>query len=469
MTFHTLPRDEKGLMQQQRVLVIDDEESLRHFLRLILEEHGYHVETAENGRSGLEALRSNATDIVLCDIRMPVMDGMAFLRELQEFKFDGTVIMMSAYGTIETAIEAMKLGAYDYVSKPFHADEIILTLRKAEEREQLRSENVRLREEVRREYSFDNIIASSHAMRQVFDLIRKVALYKSAVLVTGESGTGKELVARAIHHNSDRNKFPLVTINCGAIPDNLLESELFGHEEGAFTDAVSAKRGLFEVADGGSIFLDEVAELPQHLQVKLLRALQDGEIRRVGSAMSARVDVRVIAATARNLPTEIRNGRFREDLYYRLNVVHIHLPPLRERTEDIPLLIEHFIDKFGRNERKEVQGVTRDALERLLEYPWPGNVRELENTLERAMVLTEREAICLDDLPDTIRHAERVATHAPGLSLKRHGRVMEIELIKQALGKTLGNRVQAARLLEISRVALLQKIRMYGLEDYGKM
>jgi len=455
-------------MLGRRVLVIDDEENLRHFLKMILQEEGYEVEIAQDGLEALKKMEERGWDIILCDIRMPNMDGMAFLQEMKAREMDGTVIMMSAYGTVDTAVEAMKIGAYDYVSKPFNADEIILTLKKAEERERLREENIRLREEVQKDYSLENIVAQSEVMIKIFDLIKKVAKYKSSVLITGESGTGKELVAKALHFISDRNDKSLISINCGAIPENLLESELFGHVKGAFTDAVRTKKGLFEMAHQGTMFLDEVGELPPQLQVKLLRVLQDGEIRRVGDTTSIAVDVRIIAATAKDLSREAKSGSFREDLYYRLNVLPIHLPPLRERKKDILPLVTHFINIYNRKLGLKVKGVSNEVMERFLHYPWPGNVRELENTIERALILTEKEMIGVESVP-TYTHEQEVVNHrSSGLSIKKNAKEMEMKLIKEALKATGGNKVQTAQLLEISHRALLYKLKEYALEEYGK-
>ncbi|OGP86425.1 MAG: histidine kinase [Deltaproteobacteria bacterium RBG_16_54_11] len=453
----------------KRVLVIDDEENLRHYLQMVLGEAGYQVATASDGAEGLEKMQRQAWDIILCDIRMPRMDGMAFLKEAKTRGMDGTIIMMSAYGTVDSAVEAMKIGAYDYVSKPFNADEIILTIKKAEERERLREENIRLKQDAQRDYGLENIVAKSEAMRKIFDLIKKVARYKSSVLITGESGTGKELVARAIHYNSDRKDKPLISINCGAIPENLLESELFGHVKGAFTDAVRTKKGLFEMAHQGTMFLDEVGELPQSLQVKLLRVLQDGEIRRVGDTISSQVDVSLIAATGKDLAAEVKNNRFREDLYYRLNVLPILLPPLRERKEDIPCLVEHFIELYNKKLGLRIKGASEKTMDHFLQYSWPGNVRELENIIERAMILAEGDTISAEVLMSHTREEDRGPGTVPaGLSIKKNAKEMEIRLIKGALKKTGGNRLQAARILEISHKALLYKLKDYGLEDYGK-
>jgi two-component system response regulator AtoC len=374
---------------------------------------------------------------------------------------------MSAYGTADIAIEAMKLGAYDYISKPFKPDEIILTLRKAEEREQLRRENQLLRKEVAREYSFENIISKNEKMQKIFDVIKKVSHYKSTVLITGESGTGKELVARALHYNSGRSQNPFIAVNCGAIPENLLESELFGHAKGAFTDAIRTKKGLFEEADGGTLFLDEIGELPGPLQVKLLRVLQEGEIRRIGESKPIQIDVRIVAATVKDLQKEVNEGRFREDLFYRLNVLPVHIPPLRERKEDIPLLIHHFIGKYNQAMNKNVASVDHKAMETLISYKWYGNVRELENTIERAIVLSEKNHIEAESLPIEIQEFKeefKLATFPDEeYSIKKASKSLEINLIKKALKKTKRNHTHAARLLEISHRALLYKIKEYEI------
>lgn len=454
-------------MIPKRILIVDDEESFRNVLTVILRKEGYEIEGAANGEVGLNKISNAAFDHVLCDIRMPQMDGLEFLRESQKAGAEVPVIMMSAYGTVDTAIEAMKLGAYDYISKPFKPDEIILTLKKAEERERLRKENELLRRQVKKEYSFENIVSKNEGMNKIFEIIRKVAPYKSTILVTGESGTGKELVAKAIHYNSDRSKMFFVPVNCGAIPENLLESELFGHIKGAFTDAIRTKKGLFEEADEGTIFLDEIGELPAQLQVKLLRVLQDGEIRRVGESKSIRINVRIIAATVKDLAREVNEGRFRDDLFYRLNVLHLYIPPLRERKEDIPLLIQHFINKHNQSLNKNIKEVDSKALELLMNYKWSGNVRELENTIERALVLTDGEKIELDNLPFEIQNFQNEVSMVPmaeeEYSVKKGSRMLEMGLIRKALRKTKGNHTQAAKLLEISHRALLYKIKDYGI------
>ena len=457
-------------MSTNRILLIDDEENFRHMLSVILKKRGYDVEAASNGIDGLKKVDTGSYDTVLCDIRMPQMDGLEFLQEAQKAGCESTIIMMSAYGTLDTAIEAMKLGAYDYISKPFKPDEIILTLKKAEERERLRRENLFLKKEVQKEYSFENIISKNERMRQIFDTIQKVAKYKSTILIAGESGTGKELVAKAIHFNSDRSDHPFIPVNCGAIPENLLESELFGHTKGSFTNAVRTKKGLFEEADGGTMFLDEIGELPFQLQVKLLRVLQDGEIRRIGESKAIRIDVRIIAATIKDLDKEVREGKFRDDLFYRLNVLPIKIPPLRDRKEDISILVDHFIQKYSRELNKPIEGITPEALNCLLNYNWNGNVRELENVIERAIVLTESNRIQVENLPIEIQNPKeesRFSLLNDEVSIKKASRYLEIDLIKKALNKTKGNHTHAAKLLEISHRALLYKIKEYGIEVKG--
>jgi two-component system response regulator AtoC len=452
----------------RRVLVVDDEENIRLVLRTLLKKHGYEVEVAEEGTGALTALDSFDPDVILTDVRMPKMGGLDLLAALREKKHPATVIVMSAYGNVDLAIEAMKAGAYDYVSKPFKPDEIVLALRKAEERETLRRENRALREQIQQESQFESILAKSRTMLDIFHTISKIADFKTTVLITGESGTGKELVARAIHARSTRKSAPFVAVNCGAIPENLLESELFGHKRGAFTDANADRRGLFEEAHGGALFLDEIGELPLSLQVKLLRVLQEDTIRRLGDTKDIKVDVRIITATHRDLAADVKAGRFREDLYYRINVLPIAIPPLRSRREDVNLLIDHFIARNNVRLRTSIRGVSVEARKSLLEYPWPGNVRELENTIERAMVLAEADVLQASDLPERLRDAlDPVQVHlASGeLSIKRTTAAIEQILIRRALQRTKGNRTRAAALLEISHRALLYKIKDYKVTD----
>ena len=452
----------------RRVLVVDDEENLRLVLRTLLRRHGYEVETAESGEDALAMVDSFGPDVVLTDVRMPKMGGLDLLTTLKAKGNDATVIVMSAYGNMDLALEAMKAGAYDYVQKPFKPDEVVLALRKAEERELLRRENRALRDEIRKEHRFDDILAKSQKMLDIFRTITKIAEYKTTVLVAGESGVGKELVARAIHQRSTRRGGPFVAVNCGAIPENLLESELFGHKKGAFTDAVQDRRGLFEEADGGSLFLDEIGELPLALQVKLLRVLEEEKIRRVGDVRDIKIDVRIITATHRDLLAETKAGRFREDLFYRLNVLPILVPPLRDRREDIPLLIDHFVARNNVRLGTSIRGLDTESRRLLFEYPWPGNVRELENTIERAMVLAEGDQIVAQDLPERLREArDPVQTQlASGeLSVKKTMRIVEEILIRRALQRTKGNRTRAAEVLEISHRALLYKIKDYQITD----
>jgi two-component system response regulator AtoC len=451
----------------RRVLVVDDEENLRVVLRTLLRRHGYEVETAPTGDEALALVDSFGPDVVLTDVRMPKMGGLDLLATLKAKGNEATVIVMSAYGNMDLAIEAMKAGAYDYVQKPFKPDEVVLALRKAEERESLRRENRVLRDEIRKEHRFEDILAKSAKMQDIFRTIAKIAEYKTTVLVTGESGAGKELVARAIHRRSKRTG-PFVAVNCGAIPENLLESELFGHKKGAFTDAVQDRRGLFEEANGGSLFLDEIGELPLALQVKLLRVLEDEKIRRLGETRDLQVDVRIVAATHRDLSSETKAGRFREDLFYRLNVLLIHCPALRDRREDIPLLIEHFLARNNARLGTSIRGLDTEARRLLYEYAWPGNVRELENTIERAMVLTEGDMITAADLPERVREARdpvQMQLASGELSVKKTMRIIEEILIRRALQKTKGNRTRAAEILEISHRALLYKIKDYQITD----
>jgi two-component system, NtrC family, response regulator AtoC len=452
----------------RNVLVVDDEESMRHLLTVILAERGYQVRAVSNGEDALRELAARDYDLVLSDVRMPRMDGMALLRRSLELHPDLTFIVMSAYGTHDTAIEAMKAGAYDYVSKPFKPDEVVLVLRKAEERLRLSRENRRLRSELAGGFRLENLVGGSAVVQELMRQIRKVAPTPATVLLTGESGTGKELAARALHDLSPRAPLPFVAVNCGAIPAELIESELFGHVRGAFTDASRDKAGLAAEADGGTLFLDEIGELPFALQVKLLRFLEEGEVRRVGDTRAEKVDVRVVAATARDLQRAVREGAFREDLFYRLHVVGIRLPALRERPEDIPALVEHFLAKYRRlRPEAPLRGVTPEAMEVLLAYRWPGNVRELEHAVERAVVLAEGPDIGLADLPDELRSAPpapRLPASGGDLSVKRALRAVEEQLIRRALERTGGNRTRAAELLDLSYRALLYKIKEYSIE-----
>ncbi|HSG46673.1 MAG TPA: sigma-54 dependent transcriptional regulator [Longimicrobiales bacterium] len=451
-----------------KILVIDDDKGLRKSLTLILQDAEYPVIQAQDGREGLEKALAEGPDIILCDVRMPELDGLGFLDEYRKAGGDALVMVMTAYGSVELAVEAMKKGAYDYIPKPFSADEVLLTLRKAEEREQLRREVGRLRNEVRADRRFGEMVARSPAMTAALELARKAAPHDSPVLLSGASGTGKELVARLVHQESQRHDGPFVPVNCGAIPETLLESEFFGHVKGAFTGADRDRAGLFEAAHGGTLFLDEVGDLPASLQVKLLRALQEREVRKVGGNETQKVDVRIIAATNMDLEEAVSEGTFREDLYYRLAVIPIHLPPLASRREEIPELARHLLDRHRDRMGLKVDGIAPEAMEYLLDYPWPGNVRELENILERAMVLCEGADIGPEDLPEHVRvptpHRD-LADPGDDLSVKRRVAELERHLIQRALDRTGGNKTRAAELLELSPRALRYKLHDYGLRE----
>jgi len=454
---------------ERRVLVIDDEENMRHMLKFMLEKERYFVSCAEDGLIALERMDQDTFDYILCDMRMPRMDGMAFLSEATRKYPEKTYIMMSAYGTVDTALEAIKNGAYDYISKPFKTDEVLLTLKKAEERERLKTENRDLKqkmEAVQNKYSFGSIVARSEAMAKVFDLVGKVAKHKTTVLITGESGTGKELIAKAIHESGQRTDGSLVSINCGGIPENLLESELFGYKKGAFTDATRNKPGRFDEAHNGTLFLDEIGEMPFSLQVKLLRVLQEEEITPLGGSGARKVDVRVIAATSKDMAKEVERGNFREDLYYRINVWRIHLPPLRDRRGDLSLLTGYFLDQFNHKLGKTVEGLSSEAMGMIMDYHWPGNVRELENTIERAILLSTGRWITPEDIPTCLlknRNSLEEIDGSEALSIKRATRRLQRDFMAKALKRTGGNKTQAAKLLEISRPMLISKIKEYGL------
>lgn len=454
-------------MDKARILIIDDEESLRHMLSLVLRSQGWEVRSMSDGEAGLKELISSEYDLAICDVRMPKMGGLELLEELTERGISTMVIVMSAFGSRDLAIEALKRGAYDYIDKPFEKDEILLTVYKALERLRLERENRALRSQVNHSPGLERLIGDSPPMTSAKTLIQKVASFKSTVLLNGESGTGKELAARAIHDLSPRKDGPFVAINCGAIPAPLLESELFGHRRGAFTDATADKDGLFTAADKGTLFLDEIAELPLELQVKLLRVLQDNQIRPLGASESHHVDVRIIAATHHDLEERVRARAFREDLFYRLHVIALRMPPLRERREDIPRLVEHFISIQNHRLGTKITGVSREVLQTLTNYSWPGNVRELQNCIERGMVLCDGLIIDLKALPEQIRASQdpmEEIFHGEELSIKKLSSQLERILITRALAKTEGNRTHAAKLLEISHRALLYKLKDYDLD-----
>lgn len=454
------------MSETKTILVIDDDESLRRVMEYHLHEEGYRVVTAVDGRSGFERFQEEPVDLVLTDIRMPEMDGMELLARLKAMQPELPVVILTAHGTIDSAVEAMKAGAFDYLTKPFSRDHLRRTVRKALEVGELKRENRRLREVVAERFSFAHMIAGSRAMRVVTEMAARVAQSDATVLLVGESGTGKELLAKGIHFHSARARKPFVTVNCAAIPEHLLESELFGHRRGAFTGAVADKPGKFELASGGTIFLDEVGELPLLLQVKLLRVLQEREIDKVGDPRPIKVDVRVIAATNRDLEKMIADGAFREDLYYRLAVVSIRMPALRERADDIPLLVDYFLDKHCERLGRPRPSVEKGVYSALNLYAWSGNIRELENVVERALVLDRDGVVALDDLPERVRARERrlgnVRMELPdeGISLQN----VERELILAALEKHNWNQTRAAQYLGITRSTLLYRMQKFRIE-----
>jgi len=458
------------------ILVVDDKEGMREFFQIFLTKEGHQVDTAAAGDEALDLARKSRFDLAIADIKMPGMDGIQVLKGLRELDPQIPVIMITAYPTIESSIEAMKLGAYDYIIKPFSNDEIKIKIAKAIEASALRRENIHLKEGLREKYRFEGIVGKSSKMAELYELMEKVSQISSTILVEGESGTGKELVAKAIHYNGPRAEGPFVAINCAAIPDQLLESELFGHVKGSFTGAVSHKEGLFEVADQGSIFLDEVAELSLPLQVKLLRVLADRSFRRVGGVEDIQVDVRVIAASNRSLEEAVSKGTFREDLYYRLKVIGITVPPLRERKEDIPLLCQHFLEKFAKQSNRPLPQIREDAMEILQSYPWPGNVRELENVMERAVALEASSQITPQSLPFDPGLLREVQVDV-GVSqfdfLVGGGDLstldeLEKRYIEYALGRLSGNYTRTAQALGISLSTLKRKVRLYGLHAESK-
>ena len=441
------------------ILVVDDDAEMRELVHDVFKDRGHQITTAGSGQEALKLLGEEDYAVVLTDLRMRGMPGTELLAEIRRLYPDIGVILMTGFGSVETAVEAMKRGASDYLTKPVKNDELVRVVERSIRETSLRREVTRLRREVNKEYSFHQIIGKSKPMQEIFDLIRRVADSPTNVLITGESGTGKELVAKAIHYNSDRRGGPFVPVNCAAIPEQLLESELFGHMRGSFTDAKVDKRGLFEEAQKGTLFLDEISELPLMLQAKILRALQEKEIRRVGANKPIAVDVRIVAATNLNLTEEVKAKRFREDLYYRLNVIELRLPPLRERREDILLLVDAFMKRYGASRGKQIQGVSESALAMLVDYAWPGNVRELENVIERAVTLTRSDKIIPDDLPLTVQGARgdlRVLDDAAERILPLDE--VEKEYIRKILEKTGGNKYQAAHALGIDRKTLYRKL-----------
>lgn len=451
-------------MNSWRILVIDDDDAIRRILNDYLTEEGHDVLCCPDALCGLEEYKRSGFDVVLSDITMKGMDGMTFLTEVKNLDPEAKVILITAYGTVENAVEAMKSGAFDYIKKPFRLDDIYFAIKKALSYKKLERENISLKKELKKKYSFDHIIGESPVIQEVFEKITKVADSDSTILISGESGTGKELVAKTIHYQSPRASRPLIAVNCGAIPDSLLESELFGHEKGAFTGAIATRIGRFELADGGTIFLDEVTELSRLLQVKLLRVLQEREFERVGGIKTIRINVRILAATNKTIEKAVKEGEFREDLYYRLNVIPLEIPPLRERRDDIELLCNHFLKIHYQKKQRSTMRIDPDAMKIIKRYPWPGNVRELENLIERVVVLKDRDddIIRISDLPGRFSEGEdeiSLTITDKGLDLSKAVETFEKKLIIQALKKSHGIKSQAANLLRVNRTTLVEKIK----------
>jgi DNA-binding NtrC family response regulator len=454
----------------EKILLIDDSPDILTHLAEYLKNEGYDVEASADGERAISMIERKFYDIILTDLMMPNLDGMEVLKYVTKHSQESICIILTGYGTIKNAVEAVKLGAFDYLTKPVKMDDILITLKRAFEFRDLKRENLNLRNQLKKKYKFENIIGDSEKMHQIFETIEKVADTDSTILILGESGTGKELIAKAIHYNSYRREGPFVPVNCAAIPSELLESELFGHEKGAFTNAIRTRIGRFELANGGTIFLDEIGDMSPNLQGKLLRVLQERQFERVGGVKTVKTDIRVIAATHQDLRETVQQGNFRQDLYYRLNVIPIQVPPLRERKSDIPLLIHHFLDHFNRSKKRRIRGIDEEALSGLLEYNWPGNVRELENIIERIVILTNNERISVQDLPEKIQTFSReeppIQFEIPeeGISLDNAINEFEKRLILQALNKTGWVKNKAAQLLNLNRTTLIEKIKRQNLQ-----
>lgn len=454
-----------------KILIVDDELSMREFLEILLSGEGYNVDSAPTETDAIKKLKKAHYHLVISDIQMPGMGGIALLKKIKSLSPSTEVLMMTAYASTDTAVEAMKSGAYDYITKPFKVDEIKVIINNVLEKVSLKNENILLKKELKEEYRFGDIIGVSSGMREVYDLIMQIAPTKTNILIEGESGTGKELVAKSIHVNSDRKDNPLITVNCGAVPENLLESELFGHIKGAFTGAIANKQGLFELADGGTIFLDEIGEMPIQLQVKILRVIQEKEFRRVGDTKADTTDIRIIAATNKDLEEAIKEGTFREDLYYRLNVIQIKLPPLRERKDDIPSLVSSFVKKYNDEIGKKIKHLSSEALELLLLYDFPGNIRELQNIIERAVALEKNDVILPESLPVKIKRPTEIipciGMEIPSNGLNMEGIIDEVEkgLLTQALQIEGGVKTKAAKLLKLSFRSFRYRLKKYGLDD----
>jgi len=449
-----------------RILVVDDDRAMCQLLIDLLREDGYEADVAYDGESALEKCRIARFDLAITDLMMPKMRGIELVQRLREVDGSALVLLITAFGTIESAVEAMRAGAFHYVTKPFHNDEILIQVKRALEQKTLREELTRLRTEVQARNRFQSIIGQSSAMQRVFETIAQVSDLPANILIEGESGTGKELIARAIHFNSSRAAGPFIAVNCAAIPETLLESELFGYVRGAFTDARRDRRGLFREADGGILFLDEISEMPLPLQAKLLRVLEDKEVRPLGTNQSEKVDTRVLSASNQNLDELVRTAKFRQDLYYRLNVIRIELPALRQRSEDIPLLVKHFVEKFAGGAKRNVEGIQDEALAALKSYDWPGNIRELEHTIERAVLLGKGTLVGVEDLPaHLVAGGESSIVLAQALTKQLTLRDLEREYIGKVLETTGGNKTEAARILGVDRTTLYRKLEEYKFKD----
>jgi two-component system, NtrC family, response regulator PilR len=460
---------------KSRILVVDDEESIREFLEIMLKKEGYDVTLAEDGEKAMDVLKKRSIDMIISDLQMPKVTGIELLKHVRENYPDTVFMMITAFGTTETAVDAMKMGAYDYLTKPFKLDEVRMNVANALRSQNLEVENRVLKKELGKEYSFQSLVGNTDIMHRVYDLIKRVSGTPTNVLITGESGTGKEVVAKAIHYNGPLKDKAFISINCGAIPESLMESEMFGHKKGSFTGAVSEKAGLFEAADGGTLFLDEVGELPLTIQVKLLRAIQERIIRRVGGTEDLKIDVRIIAATNRNLEDMVKAGTFRQDLYYRLNVININTPSLRERRDDIPLLANHFLKKYNDKLNKSISGISAEAMEALKKYDYPGNVRELENIIERTVALESGATILPESLPpfvNTPQGRKMASSHEiivgdDGMDLEKVIGQIEKELLVKAIHQAGGVKKKAAKLLGITFRSMRYRIEKYGLGTVG--
>lgn len=469
-----------------RILIIDDDDIVRDVLNTYLSKTGYNVTLACNGREGLDIIREENFDLIITDLMMPQISGIEVLKELKIMNISSPVIVITAYGTVQNAVEAMKHGAFDYITKPFNLEEFGIVVNRAIGISKLQKENLLLKKQLKKKYRFEGLVGDSTGMQKVYEMIEKIADTESTVLITGESGTGKEMIAKTIHYESSRCNAPFIPVNCAAIPKDLLESELFGHEKGAFTGALNTRIGRFELANNGTLFLDEVGELAPHLQVKLLRVLQEREFERVGGIKTIKVDVRILAATNSDLEKAVKEGRFREDLYYRLNVIPLHIPPLRERRDDIPLLIDHFAVEFARKRKRQPLRFTKEAMNALVHYEWPGNVRELKNLVERLTILVNNDLVTINDLPEKFNaitsssySTSMLINASPNLSIANLSEIKDLtddgidlnklindierDMILRALEKAGGIKSKAASLLKLNRTTLIEKMKKMGL------